>query len=83
MFVAEQQLHLIRAAAALRHRFGFMAMRNAASSSASPCGAIVTSELTTHGFTGDVEAAVNNPTLRPVTPYSSTASTSRSTPPLP
>jgi MFS family permease len=45
---------------------GFMAtMRNAASSlGIAVWGAIVTSELTTHGFTGDLEAAVNNPTLR-------------------
>ena len=40
-------------------------MRNAASSlGIAVWGAILTSELTTHGFTGDLEAAVANPTLK-------------------
>jgi EmrB/QacA subfamily drug resistance transporter len=45
---------------------GFIAtMRNAASSlGIAVWGAILTSELTSHGFTGDLEAAVLNPTLK-------------------
>jgi EmrB/QacA subfamily drug resistance transporter len=45
---------------------GFIAtMRNAASSlGIAVWGAILTSELTTHGFTGDLEASVANPTLK-------------------
>ncbi len=45
---------------------GFIAtMRNAASSvGIAVWGAIMTSELAKHGLTGDLEAAVNNPSLR-------------------
>ena len=45
---------------------GFIAtMRNAASSlGIAVWGAIMTSELTTHGFGGDLEAAAGNPTLK-------------------